>query len=251
VSEAVALRAALPGLRFRSAARTDAGAVRTHNEDAFLDRPEARLWAVADGMGGHQDGAAASRLVTEALSDLGGFSSGYAFLTGVSEAIAGANRALVARAAEFSEGGVTGATVVALLVEEAHAACVWAGDSRAYHLDSAGLHRLTRDHSLLQELVDSGALSVEAAAIDRRGNIVTRAVGAAAELELDRAFAAVAPGDRFLLCSDGLTGMVSDEEIAEALKASDPDASADLLLALALGRGATDNVTLVVIEALG
>jgi serine/threonine protein phosphatase PrpC len=247
----MALPAPAPGLRFRSAARTDAGAVRTHNEDGFLDRPEARLWAVADGMGGHQDGAAASRLVTDALGGLGSFGSGYAFLTGVSDALTAANQALVARAARFSDGGVIGATVVALLVEEGHAACVWAGDSRAYHLDSGGLRRLTRDHSLLQELVDSGALSPEAAAVDRRANIVTRAVGAAAELELDRAFAAVAPGDRFLLCSDGLTGMVADEEIAEALKASDPDASADLLLALALGRGATDNVTLVVIEALG
>jgi serine/threonine protein phosphatase PrpC len=247
----MALPVHAPGLRFRSAARTDAGAVRTHNEDGFLDRPEARLWAVADGMGGHQDGAAASRLITEALGALGSFSSGYAFLTGVADAITDANQALVARAALYPEGGVTGATVVALLVEEAHAACIWAGDSRAYHLDAEGLHRLTRDHSLLQELVDSGALSLEAAAIDRRSNVVTRAVGAAAELELDRAFAPVAPGDRFLLCSDGLTGMVADEEIAEALKASDPDASADLLLALALGRGATDNVTLVVIEALG
>jgi serine/threonine protein phosphatase PrpC len=247
----MALAAPAPRLSFRSASRSDAGAVRSHNEDAVLDRPEARLWAVADGMGGHLDGAAASRLVTETLGALGSFSSGYAFLTGVAEAITGANQMLVARAAQFAEGGVTGATVVALLVEEAHAACVWAGDSRAYHLNAEGLHRLTRDHSLLQELVDSGALSLEAAAIDRRGNIVTRAVGATAELELDRAFAAVAPGDRFLLCSDGLTGMVADEEIAEALKASDPDASADLLLALALGRGATDNVTLVVIEALG
>lgn len=247
----MALPAPAPGLRFRSAARTDAGAVRTHNEDQFLDRPEARLWAVADGMGGHQDGAAASNLVTEALGALGGFSSGYAFLTGVTEALAGANEALVARAALYSEGGVTGATVVALLIEEAHAACVWAGDSRAYHLEAGVLRRMTRDHSLLQELVDSGALSPEAAAIDRRSNVVTRAVGAAAELELDRAFAPVQAGDRFLLCSDGLTGMVTDEEIAEALRASDPDAAADLLLALALGRGATDNVTLVVIEALG
>lgn len=247
----MALAAPAPGLRFRSAARTDAGAVRTHNEDGFLDRPAARLWAVADGMGGHQDGAAASRLITETLDGLGGFSSGYAFLTGVTDALAQANKTLVARAAAFPGGGVTGATVVALLVEEAHAACVWAGDARAYHLDAGQLRRLTRDHSLLQELVDSGALSLEAAALDRRGNIVTRAVGAAEVLELDKVFAAVAPGDRFLLCSDGLTGMVSDEEIEQAMIASDPDAAADLLLALALGRGATDNVTLVVIEALG
>jgi len=247
----MALSAPVPGLRFRSAARTDAGAVRTHNEDGFLDRPEARLWAVADGMGGHLDGAAASRLITETLDGLGSFSSGYAFLTAVTEALTDANQALVARAAQFGEGGVTGATVVALLIEEAHAACVWAGDARAYHLDAGVLRRLTRDHSLLQELVDSGALSLEAAAVDRRGNIVTRAVGAAEVLELDRVFAAVAPGDRFLLCSDGLTGMVADEEIEQAMLASDPDAAADLLLALALGRGATDNVTLVVIEALG
>ena len=237
-------------MSFRSAARTHAGAVRTLNEDRFLDRPAARLWAVADGMGGHQEGDAASTLVTGALDALGPYGSGYAFLNGVTEALARANQALIARAAELPQGGVTGTTVVALLVEDRHAACVWAGDSRAYQWSGEGLKRLTRDHSLVQELVDAGALAPSAAAADRRSHVITRAVGAAAILELDQQFTPVAVGDRFLLCSDGLTGTLSDPEIAEILPGRDIAEAADALLALALSRQPTDNVTLVAIEAI-
>lgn len=238
-----------PRLRFQSAARTHAGAVRSLNEDRFLDRPERRLWAVADGMGGHLEGDVASSLVTEALERLGPFASGYAFLKGVTECLEQANAALVARSAARPGGGVSGATVVALLVEERHAACVWAGDSRAYRWSAEGLARLTRDHSLVQDLVDAGALDAAAAGSDRRAHVITRAVGAASGLELDQAFAPVAVGDRFLLCSDGLTGAVSDDEIGRLLAASAIEAAADALLDLALSRRPTDNVTLVAIEA--
>lgn len=238
-----------PTLSFRSAGRTHAGAVRTLNEDRFLDLPAMRLWAVADGMGGHQEGDAASTLVTDVLARLGPFGSGYAFLNGVTEALGRANQALVARAAELPDGGITGATVVALLVVDRHAACVWAGDSRAYHWSGDGLKQLTHDHSLVQELVDAGALAPGEAAADRRSHVITRAVGAAKTLELDQQFTPVAAGDRFLLCSDGLTGALSDPEIAELLPGRDIASAADALLALALSRQPTDNVTLVAIEA--
>lgn len=234
-----------PPLRFRSEARSHPGHVRPHNEDSFLDRPERALWAVADGMGGHRQGAAASALVIDHLAALGPFDSGFAFINGVEAALTQANGALIARRAAL--GAITGATVVALLVHEGHAACLWAGDSRAYHLNGRTLRPLTRDHSLLRELQDGGGLREPSESPP--ANLITRAVGAADTLALERGFADVAPGDRFLLCSDGLTGAVEEDEISALLQVSHIATSADLLLARALAAGAPDNVTLIVTEA--
>lgn len=236
-------------LSFRSAGRSDRGAVRPLNEDRFLEREDIRLWAVADGMGGHHDGEAASALVVEALTALAGYESGYAFLNGVTAALKDANTDLRARASALPAGGVTGTTVVALLIHDDHAACVWAGDSRAYHLSDGEMRPLTRDHSLVQQLVDSGELDPAQAAGDRRANIITRAVGAEPILDLDSRFTPVSAGDRFLLCSDGLTATVSEAEIAAILAGADIQVAADTLMARALSRDPADNVTLVVVEA--
>lgn len=232
-------------LRFRSEARSHPGHVRAHNEDGFLDRPERALWAVADGMGGHEQGAAASALVIGHLAALGPFDSGFAFINGVEAALTEANAALVARRAAL--GAITGATVVALLIHERHAACLWAGDSRAYHLNGGVLRLLTRDHSLLQALQDGGGLRDLAASPP--ANLITRAVGAADTLDLERGFIEVAPGDRFLLCSDGLTGVVEEDEISALLQDVPIAEGADRLLARALAAGAPDNVTLIIAEA--
>ena len=232
-------------LRFRSEARSHPGRVRAHNEDSVLDLPERALWAVADGMGGHQQGAAASALVIDHLAALGPFDSGYAFINGVEAALTQANTALVARRAAL--GAITGATVVALLIHERHAACLWAGDSRAYHLCGGVLRALTRDHSLLQALQDSGGLRDPGAITP--ANLITRAVGAADTLDLERAFVEVTPGDRFLLCSDVLTGVIGEEDISALLQDVPIAGSADLLLARALEAGAPDNVSLIVAEA--
>jgi serine/threonine protein phosphatase PrpC len=239
-----------PVLAFGVAHRTDAGQVRGLNEDRLLSRPEAGLWAVADGMGGHAAGEVASGLIVEALADLGDYGSGYAYLNAVQEALRQVNGDLVARAAaDSSTGGVIGSTVVALLIFQDHFACVWAGDSRAYQLRGGQLQRLTRDHSVVQQLVDAGALTPQQARLDRRANVVTRALGAHDGLDLDLAHGEVRPGDRFLLCSDGLTGVVEDEEIAALLAAPSLQSAADALLAKAHDRGSPDNVTLVLIEA--
>jgi serine/threonine protein phosphatase PrpC len=138
---------------------------------------------------------------------------------------------------------------VVLVIRQGRFGCLWAGDSRAYLLRNDNFRRLTRDHSLVQELVDAGHLDARDAERHPRANVITRAVGAQAPtLELDMVTGRVLRGDRFLLCSDGLSKAVEDDTLGAILRADPPDAAADRLLAEALGRKARDNVTAVVLE---
>ncbi|MDP3854191.1 PP2C family serine/threonine-protein phosphatase [Phenylobacterium sp.] len=234
---------------FQTASRTHVGLSRSLNEDRFLARPEIGLWAVADGMGGHQAGDLASLRVVEALVGLGRFGSGYAYLNAVRDRLADANADLMAHAATLSPGAVIGSTVVVLLAHEDHYACVWAGDSRVYLRRGGALMRITHDHSLMQELIDSGALDEQEARKRRISNVITRAVGATDTLELSETHGDIRPGDVFLLCSDGLTGLVEDHELGAVLALDDLEAAADRLLSLTLKRGAKDNVTLMLVRA--
>ena len=240
---------ASPRLVFESAARTHVGNVRRLNEDGFCERQEIGLWAVADGMGGHQAGEVASGLIVEALARVDDTSSGYAFLDDVQGSIQRVNRTLIARAAVMAPGAVIGSTVVALLAFGGHYACLWAGDSRGYLLRGGRFEQITRDHSRLQELIDAGSLSRADARSYTRSNVITRAVGVTDRLALDMQQGPVEPGDVFLLCSDGLTGMLEDREIAALLQVPSLDAAADALIARTLERGAKDNVTVVLARA--
>ncbi|HTK34139.1 MAG TPA: protein phosphatase 2C domain-containing protein [Caulobacteraceae bacterium] len=237
-----------PLLRYRSVATSHVGG-RTLNEDRFLQRPDVGLWAVADGMGGHQAGEVAAGMVVEALEGLDRFGSGYHYLNAVNQALQGVNAALIARAGAAGPGALIGSTVVTLMIHDGHYACLWAGDSRAYLSRSGALARLTQDHSLVQEMVDAGALTPEQSRTHRRANVITRAVGVAQPLVLDMLHAAVEPGDVFLLCSDGLTGAVEDVEIEAVLRTGELEPAAEALIYLALERGARDNVTLVLVQA--
>jgi len=238
----------LGGYKFLSMGRTHTGCVRTLNEDAFIDRSEIGLWAVADGMGGHDCGEVASARVVEALGAVKSLGSAYAFRHGVCSALRDANAALLAHAAERMSGPI-GATVAALLMYQGHYACVWAGDSRVYLCRNKEVRRLTRDHSVVQALVDSGALRQDNARAHRQANVITRAVGAHSELELDSVHGRVQAGDRFLLCSDGLTAVMGDAEIGELMMRSPLQSAVDALISRALSRGAPDNVTAIVVTA--
>jgi serine/threonine protein phosphatase PrpC len=237
------------GFDFHTVHRTHVGRVRKLNEDRLIARAEVGLWAVADGMGGHQAGDVASTMLVEALADVAPLGSGYAFLDNVQEAVQRVNRTLVAHARLSRPGTVIGSTLVVLLAYAGHYACLWAGDSRAYLLRAGRMEQITRDHSMVQEMIDSGALDHSEARSFGRSNVITRAVGVNDRLALDLHQGPIQDGDLFLLCSDGLTTMLDDPEVAAILREQPIDRAADTLLQHTLDRGAKDNISLVLIRA--
>lgn len=233
-------------MRFRSWSTTHNGAVRTHNEDRYVDRPSLGLWAVADGAGGHQAGEVASGMLADTLNAIPEGINAPELLQEVRNRVTGAHIALCEEAARRGPRTVIASTIVVLIARDRHFACLWAGDSRIYLLRDGALSQLTRDHSLVQELVESGAIKPEDAEGHPHANIITRAVGAEAEMfELDKVMGSLHPGDVFLLCSDGLTHLVTDEEIAERLTSVGLERACARLLELVMSRGASDNVTMV------
>jgi serine/threonine protein phosphatase PrpC len=231
-----------------SAAATDAGAVRKHNEDAFLTRPEIGLWVVADGMGGHNDGRLASNAIVEALADIPEPTDGLSFIGEVRARIAAVNQRLLSIAAERGEGQVIGSTVVALMTFGRFFACLWAGDSRLYQLRRGQLHQVTRDHSQVQEMVDAGLLAPYQADNHPLGNIITRAVGVHPVLHLDKITDPLEQDDIFLLCSDGVTKVVDDGALTKILTETQLSAVPQTLIQAALDAGSKDNITAVVIR---
>lgn len=241
-------RSVLSAGPFQSWAASHPGPVRPHNEDRFVNRPEAGLWAVADGAGGHEAGQLAAEAVKEALDAMPADLSATDALAEVRVRIAGVHARLRVEAAE--RGGLVATTVVVLLARDGHFACLWAGDSRAYLLRAGTLTQLTRDHSLVRELVDAGSISAKDADGHPRANVITRAIGAeVAEVELDKVTGELLPGDSLLLCSDGLTKVVTDAEMAMLL-VTEEDGPAERLVLAALRRNASDNVTIIVVETL-
>lgn len=237
-------------LPWHSAARTDTGKVRERNEDAFLDQPQRGLWVVADGMGGHQNGDLASRLIVESLGELdaaGGFEQR---LERLRDCLHRLNRhlSLGLTLTRDNPGMLVGSTVVALLAEGSRLACVWAGDSRCYLLRGRQLFQLTRDHSLQQQLIDEHGMSAEEAARQPSAQALTRAIGAAEELQLDILELESLPGDVFLLCSDGLYQELGHDQLTAALIRPSAGLALQRLFELALDGRARDNLSAVVIN---
>lgn len=232
----------------RAWAASHAGTTRPSNQDTFLIRDDVGLWAVADGAGGHGGGEIASAAVAEALSTLPAGLSAGELLGRVRLALQDANAALREQARALGPRAMLASTVVALLVRDGHFACLWAGDSRCYLWRHGVLSSITRDHSLVQELVDRGEITAEAAERHPQANVVTRAIGADDMLALDKVTGQVLPGDVFLLMSDGVTKALDPRMLADTLAAAEGQALADALIALAMTRGSTDNVTALVVR---
>jgi protein phosphatase len=229
---------------FDTGAVTHAGKVRAQNEDNFLVRPEIGMWAVADGMGGHEAGGLASAMVVETLRNVQPGESGAALLRNCEEAIVDANAAIRAVAAERGFEAI-GTTVVVLLIAGDYFVCLWAGDSRIYLVRDRAITRITRDHSEVQELIDRGMLTEAEARTWPRRNVITRAIGVFESPEFEKCHGEIEPDDVFILCSDGLTAHVEDAEIAaRTAEGVAQDFCADLVR-LTLERGAKDNVTVV------
>lgn len=227
-------------LGYRSAGATDVGRKRQVNQDAFLERSEVGLWVVADGLGGHADGDVASRMVCDALADFDTSASLEHVVEQARARMQEVNDHLLRTSARSLLADRTGSTVVILIVRGDRCAVLWAGDSRAYRLRAGRLQQLTSDHSAAAETLGRA-----------NSNIVTRAVGVASKLEIDVQWDRVSAGDRFLLCSDGLTRTVSDFQIQALIENKGIAEAVSGLIAASLEAGAPDNVTAVVVEAQG
>ncbi|MEM7059645.1 MAG: protein phosphatase 2C domain-containing protein [Pseudomonadota bacterium] len=232
----------------RYSARTHVGNVRDVNEDSIIALPDLGIWAVSDGMGGHHGGDFASQSVTEALATLPPHLSGADAMLATRDAIQSAHRTIRAEAIRL--GGVTiGATVVVLVVADEHFACLWAGDSRLYRLRGGQIQMLSHDHSVVGELVAEDRLSWAEAEHHPQANAITRAVGVGEDLEIDKRRGDVLPGDRFLLCSDGLSRYADETTLSYLLANTPIETVADALLVVALDGGGADNISVIVVEA--
>ncbi len=236
----------------RSAASTDVGRRRSANEDCFAIVSELGLYLVADGMGGHSAGQVASRLAVEsAVAALGDLESATATPTDkLRTAVAAANRAIFTTAQEKSELTGMGTTLVALLAGGQRIALAHVGDSRAYLVRGGRIRQLTDDHSLVAELVRRHEIDAHDALEHPHRHVLTRALGVRHSVEPDLAELTPARGDVFVLCSDGLTGHVLDEEIAKEVgSTSDLEAVCGRLVDLANSRGGDDNITVVCVRS--
>ena len=229
----------------RSAALSHPGRKRRHNEDAWVRRPP--IFAIADGMGGARGGEIASRVAATALAEEVDGSGEDRVVALIQQA----NKRVFERAAEDSDASGMGTTITVALVEDGGVVTFGhVGDSRAYLIRDRKLEQLTEDHSLVAELVRSGRLSPEEAEIHPQRSVITRALGTDPDVDVDSFSIEGKPGDLFLLCSDGLTSMVGDEEILDAVERhrDDLDAAAAELVRLANRSGGEDNITVVFFE---
>jgi len=227
-------------LRLRSAAISDVGDARSINQDSFLEFGESGLWVVADGMGGHSHGETASRMVCDALASFMQVGTFEETIEAACERLRAVNGQLFRSAALSTPGDRCGSTVVALLVRGSRCALLWAGDSRAYRLRAGRLEQMTRDHT-----------AAAAGVVGASAHAIARAVGAQETLDVEVCSDRILPGDRYLLCSDGLTGPVPAEQIRQCLESPDIGAAVQALLEATLDAGAPDNVTALVVEASG
>lgn len=242
--------AVMTGLHVTSWGKTHPGAKRGHNEDACVFRDDLQLWAVADGAGGHSAGDFASHSIAEALEAIPPFLSASEMLAEVRLRIKDTHEHLRRVAADRGENVTIASTIVVMLVRNGHYACLWAGDSRAYLLRDGRLRQITKDHSLVQEMVDAGVIRPEDAEGHPRANVITRAVGAPMDddFQMEKTTDRIRSGDRFLLCSDGLCKTLSEHDIEALLGVGHAEEASEALIDAALKMNASDNVTAVTVE---
>jgi len=242
---------------------TDVGCKRKGNEDSYFVNPEQRLFVVADGMGGHAAGEVASQVAVQSINEFVAMTGGDEEITwpfGVDEsmsltgnrlktAVRYANNKVLDRMKESAEYEGMATTVVAALVENSTANLAHVGDSRAYLFREKQLSQLTSDHSWVNEQIQSGLISADQARTHPLRNVVTRALGGRPDLEVDMLVHEAREGDMLLLCSDGLTSMVPDDEIARVVQECDGvEEVAHRLVAEANARGGEDNITVVLLQ---
>ncbi len=245
--------------------RTDVGRKREKNEDSFLVDSSLMLYVVADGMGGHAGGGTASRMAIKTVHSTvqEARRQGGVFPSEAGEIEHPAITELLGKSISKASGGIheasartpalhgMGTTVTTIMFHGPRCYVGHVGDSRLYRLRDGVFEQLTEDHSLVAEQVKAGFITAEEAHFSRFRNIITRSVGFESQVEADTFSADVRPGDVFLMCSDGLTGMVSDDDIEHVLKHSRMREAADLLVAMANRAGGEDNITVVLMRYKG
>lgn len=235
------------------ASRTDVGQVRSANEDScetFALKDGSNLLVLADGMGGHRGGATASATAVATISERIGLEKRPSSATSaLKEAIESANARIYEMAQADPDLEGMGTTVVTFLLDgRGRGTVAHVGDSRAYRYRRGELEPLTTDHSVVAEMQKRGLLSADEAAVHPRRNEILRSVGVLPEVEVEVAQVEVSPGDRFVLCSDGLSGVVADEEIAAIVQMEKPDRAVDSLIQMANERGGPDNISVQILS---
>ena len=227
-----------------AASRTDVGMVRKVNEDACIDRADIGLWAVADGMGGHAAGDLASGKIVEQLGLVSAHEKLSTLVAEVETRLIDVNHEL-RELATTQNMSTVGSTVAVLVIKGRYGMCLWVGDSRVYRVRGGSIEQLTQDHAFVEDLVEKGIITREAAVNHPQNNLVTRAVGAQDVLKLDLEIFKLQDNDMFVLCSDGLDKELSEQEIADIATREDATRISDELVELALSRGSRDNVTVL------
>jgi protein phosphatase len=234
---------------WRYAIRSEVGLVRTGNEDAAYAGQ--RLIAVADGMGGHAAGEVASAATIAALTRLDhSVRPGWDAVEAMRRAVRSANATLRDIVAADSELQGMGTTVTAAMLDDGHLVLAHVGDSRAYLYRDGELRQLTRDHTYVQQLVDDGRIQREEMSSHPQRNLITRSIDGRDDLDIDVVLENVLDGDRYLVCSDGLSGVITDDTMARALAAGTPEDAVESLMALALRAGGPDNITCIVADVM-
>ncbi|MBN2798741.1 MAG: Stp1/IreP family PP2C-type Ser/Thr phosphatase [Deltaproteobacteria bacterium] len=245
-------------MRITSCGVTDVGLKRGHNEDNFLINEELHLFVVADGMGGHVGGEYASAIAVNTVEEIVTSMELHEELPHEEDdpvevtreklryAIRLAGRRIFEKAEEEPEFHGMGTTSVALLVDEGNAYIAHVGDSRLYMQRDGQIEQVTEDHSLVNEKVKAGLITKEEAKNHKMRNVITRSLGYQEDVEVDVEVRAVRRGDQFLICSDGLSGLVEDHEMGEHMTAHSPQEAARRLVELACERGGDDNITIII-----
>jgi len=235
-------------VKWLSASITNVGMVRKINEDAIFSKPDINLWAVADGMGGHEAGDIASNMIVKALDEIERSEHLNNFVEAIESNVQNINDQLLEYSEIILEGRIVGSTVAILLIKGRVGVCMWAGDSRLYRYRNESLNQISTDHSHVAELIKQGSITIEEAENHPDSNVITRAVGTCENLYVDIDVFDVGVGDTFLLCTDGLYNAVTEGEIAECLQKESLESTAENLVETALNNNAADNVSVVVVK---
>lgn len=227
---------------------TNVGMVRAINEDSVLSKPEVGLWAVADGMGGHEAGDVASNMIVQTLGEIEGKKYLSEFVNEIEDNIIDINQRLLEYAEIMLDGRVIGSTLISLLIRGQAGVCMWVGDSRLYRYRNNELIQLSCDHSQVSELLKQGVITAEEAISHPEANVITRAVGTSDNIYVDIDVFSARLGDTFILCSDGLYNAVDSDDMLDALQEDKIEDSVSRLIGLALNNGAVDNISVILVK---